>query len=217
MDKIKAEVIILSALFSLFLTACFGGGAVTGIEQSGEGAVGPQEIVNATEVIKFDPALIPLGDVAPIPGACVESSLVPGTYRCDLEAGGPAEPCFAIGGTRLICDPDPVAGTYRALIGPTNALPSITSPRPDSAVPFFVELADGMTCVFRTSPEPVIIGGISARYDCDEPYTYLLGEESGVFDKDAPLWMAGVYVLDPTTGESPSGKIPKDIVRVWIP
>lgn len=219
MDKIKAEGIILlalSALVALFLTACSNGAAVTGIEQSG-GAVGPQEIEGATEVVRFDPASIPLGDDEAVPGACAESAVVPGAYRCDLAAGDPAEPCFALGGTRLICGPDPVADTYRALVSPTNTLPSVLPPSPDRAVVFFVELDTGMTCIIRTAPEPVIIGGLAASYDCDQPYTYLLGDQNMVFGKDAPLWQAGVFTLDPATGASPSGKVPKGIVRVWIP
>jgi hypothetical protein len=211
---VKRQIGILVVL-AVALAACSGGAAVTGIEQSG-GAVGPQEIENATEVLKFDPASIPTGGDA-VPGACGESAVVPGTYRCEL-AEGVAEPCFPLGGTRLLCDPDPVAGTVAQLVSPTDSLPAIIPPSPDRAVVFFVELADGMTCAVRTAPEPVIVGGIAASYDCNAPYTYLLGEDqSFVFGKDAPTWEAGVYTLDPATGASPSGKVPKDIARVWIP
>ena len=200
----------------LALSACSNGVAVTGIEQSGEGVVGPQEIENATEVVKFDPASIPLGGDA-VDGECGASSIVPGAYLCVLETGETTEPCFALDGARLLCDPDPVAETYDVLVSATNTLPSIAPPPPDRTVVFFVELDDGMTCAIRTASEPVFVGGIAASYDCDAPYTYLLGEQARVFNRDAPVWRAGAYVLDPDTGESPSGEISKDILRAWIP
>lgn len=202
-------------IWLLALVACSGGRAVVDVEESGEGAVGPQEIKNATEVVRFDPASLPTSGDA-VPGACVESATVPGTYRCDLEAGGAAEPCFALGGTRLLCGPNPAAGTYVALVSPTNTLPSVAPSSPDRAVEFFVEMSSGMTCAIRTGPEPVIIGGIAARYDCSEPYTYILEGGQLTLDKSAPLWVAAVYTLDPATGES-SGKTPADIRRVWVP
>lgn len=202
------------AAVMLFLAACSNGAAVVGVEQSGPGAVGPQQIADATEVLKFDPASIPTsGD--PAGGACREWADVPGTYLCDL-ADGVAGPCFALGGARLICAPDPVANTYRALISPSGALPSVVPPSPDRAVPFFVQLTNDVTCVIRAAPEPVIIGGIEARYECNQPYTYVLGEGDSPFSQDAPLWEAGVYTLDPATGQS-SGKVPVGVRRVWIP
>jgi hypothetical protein len=206
--------ISISLLF--ILSACSGGAGVE-IEQSGEGVIGPQEIANATEVVKFDPASFPLDGREPAAGECAGSNIVMGTYSCVLEAGGIAEPCFPLDGARLLCDPDPVAETYDTLINATNPLPTVMPPSPDRTVVFFVELADGMTCAIRTTPEPVIIGGLAAGYDCDAPYTYLLGDQTRVFDRDAPVWRAGVYVLDPDTGQSPSGEIPKDILRAWIP
>lgn len=205
----------LCGVLVLLPVACSGGAAIVGVEQSGQGAVGPQQIEGATEVLKFDPTSIATqGD--PVADACRELAAVPGTYQCDL-ASEVAGPCFALGGTRLICGPNPVTGTYHALVGPTVALPSVAPPSPDRAVPFFVELANGVTCEFRVAPEPVIIGGIPALYECSEPYTYLLGEGGSAFSRDAPTWEAGLYTLDPDTGASPSGKVPVDVARVWIP
>lgn len=202
------------ALVLLFLAACSGGAAVVGVEQSGPGAVGPQEIADATEVVKFDPASIPAtGD--PVAGACREWSAVPGSYLCEL-ADAVVGPCFALGGARLGCRPDPVAGSYAALVSPDSPLPPANPPSPDRTVPFFVTLADGVTCTMRAAPEPVIIGGVEARYECSEPYTYVLGEGDPPFSQDAPLWEAGVYTLDPATGQS-SGKVPVGVSRVWIP
>jgi hypothetical protein len=209
--SVKQLIRILSVL-PLALAACGGGG----IEPTSEGAVGPQEIANATEVIKFDPTSIPTSGEA-APGACAASAIAPGTYRCELADGAPSEPCFALGGTQLVCGPDPVAGTVAHLVSPTSALPAVVPTSPDRTVPFFVELADGMTCAVRAAPEPVIIDGVAASYDCNAPYTYLLGEPAAVFNRDAPVWRAGVYLLDPATGQSPSGAIAKDVARVWIP
>lgn len=201
----------LSAVLMLLAVACSGG--ADGV--SPEGAVGPQEIKGATEVVRFDPASLPLSG-EPAPGACAASSIVPGAYRCELEDAAPAEPCFALGGTRLVCDPDPVAGTYRVLVSPTGALPSVAPPPPDRAVALFVELATGLTCAIRTTPEPVIVGGTAALYDCSEPYSYILDGGELTFDKDAPVWRAAVVTLDPATGEA-SGEAQTDVRRAWVP
>ena len=199
----------------VILVACSGGPGVASIEQSG-GEIGPQEIAGATEILKFDPVSIPVGDDEPVAGACEASAVVKGVYRCVLDDAA-ADPCFSIDGRRLLCNPDPVAGTYDVLVSAEDALPIISPPPLDEATVFFVELAGGLTCAIRTSAEPVIIGGVAANYECDQPYTYILGEGDPPFSKDAPIWWAGVYTLDPDTGESPSGKIPRDILRVWIP
>ena len=137
------------------------------------GAVGPQQITNATEVIKFDPTSIAVsGD--PASGTCAESSLVPGTHRCLPEGGQPTEPCFALGGTRLICRPNPVAGDYAVLISPAAPLPSVPPPSIDRAVIFFVELDSGLTCAIRAAAEPVVLDTGTAGYECATPYTCLL-------------------------------------------
>ncbi len=204
----------LAAILLLLLAACSGGAAVVGVEQSGQGATGPQKIENATQIVKFDPTSIATtGD--PVAGTCREWAAMPGTYQCDL-ANEVTGPCFALGGTQLVCRPDPVAGTYGALVAPGESLPPVVPPSPERTVPFFVELVDGVTCTLRVAPEPVIIGGIEARYECSQPYTYILGEGDSPFSHDAPLWEAGVYTLDPTTGQS-SGKVPVGVRRVWIP
>jgi len=193
----------------LLLTACSGDG-----EQAGQGATGPQKIENATQVVKFDPSSIP-ADSDPVTGTCREWAAVPGAYQCDL-ADRMIGPCFPQGGTRLICAPNPVAGTYGALVSPGESLPSVAPPAPEHVVAFFVELDGGVTCAMRAAPEPVIIGGIEARYECSEPYTYILGEGDAAFSHDAPLWEAGLHTLDPATGQS-SGEAPVGVRRAWIP
>lgn len=213
MIPFRQVLVIVLVLSAAMLAACGSGATVVGIDQSGAGgAVGPQQIAGATEVVKFDPANIPLGDRQPVGGTCAASAAVPGAYRCELDGGGAADPCFASSGARLICNPDPVAGSYQTLVTPGNPLPQVPAPPPDRQAHFFVELDGGRACALRTSPEPVIIGGVTALYDCNEPYTYLLG-----FEKSAPVWEAALYTLDPATGESPSGKVPVNVVRAWIP
>lgn len=216
MKPFRNSVIALFALACislLLLAACSTGTTVVGIEQSGDGgAVGPQMIVGATEVMKFDPASIPVADGEAVGGTCAGSTLVPGSYRCELETGGAAEPCFVAGDQRLICAPDPVAFTYGTLVSATGTLPLVPPPPPDRAVQFFIELDTGMTCAIRTGPEPVILGGVTALYDCNEPYTFLMG-----FEKSAPTWEAAIYTMDPVTGESPSGKVPVNVKRAWVP
>lgn len=215
MKPIKNSVAILLALSCLsfaLLAACSSGTTVVSVEQSGEGgAIGPQMIEGATEVVKFDPASIPLSGAA-VEGTCAASTLVQGTYRCELAAGGAAEPCFVVGDQRLLCGPDPVAQSYATLVNAGGKLPSVAPPSPDRAVEFFIELEDGMTCALRTGPEPVILAGVEAKYDCNEPYTFVMGLE-----RSAPAWEAAVYVLDPDTGESSSGELPVNVRRVWVP
>ncbi|RIK23855.1 MAG: hypothetical protein DCC51_02075 [Anaerolineae bacterium] len=214
MKSKTANVFVSLAALGVWLAACSGAG-VTSIEQSGEGATGPQKIENATTIIKFDPTSIALtGD--PVEGTCHELGVIPGTYRCDL-ASEVVGPCFALGATRLLCGPDPVHNTYAALVTPTGELPVVTLPSPDRTIPFFVALDNGMTCHYRAAPEPVIIGGVLAQYECDEPYTFLLGEGNLPFSRDTPLWEAGLYTLDPATGTSPSGKVPVNVLQVWVP
>jgi hypothetical protein len=199
--------LVLWLAFVLVVAGCGGG-----TPQGGE-VIGPQEIANATEVLKFDPSGIPLDGRDPVGGDCDALSAVPGTYFCVLEGGGSAAPCFAIDGERLMCDPNPVSGTYQILVSPDAPLPSVLQPSPDQAEVFLVELDGNVrTCVTHSGIEPVIIAGVVAQFDCDAPFTYLLGIE-----KSTPIWEAALYTLDPATGNSPSGKMPVDVVRAWIP
>jgi hypothetical protein len=200
-------VILLSAIFALVVAGC------GGTTPQGSGIIGPQEIANATEVLKFDPAGIPLDSREPVRGTCGALSAVPGTYFCVLDGGGAAAPCFTLGGERLMCGPNPVSQTYQILVSPDAPLPAVLPPSPDQAEVFFVELdSNTRTCVTHSGIEPVIIGGVAAQFDCDAPFTYLLGIE-----KSTPIWEAALYTLDPATGNSPSGKVPVDVVRAWIP
>lgn len=214
MNNKTASVLVGLFALGIWLAACSGAG-ITGIEQSGDGATGPQKIENATTITRFDPTSIAISG-EPVEGTCHELAAIPGTYRCDL-ANRVVGPCFALDATRLLCGPDPAHNTYTALVTPTGDLPAVAAPSPDRTMPFFVALGNGMTCHYRAAPEPVIIGGIIAQYECDEPYTFLLGEGEPPFSHDAPLWEAGLYTLDPATGTSPSGKVPVSVLQVWIP
>ena len=75
---------------------------------------------------------------------------------------------------------------------------------------FFVQLRDGPTCAIRTGPEPVIVGGAAATFDCDAPYTYLT-----TLDKSGPTWRAMLSTLDPATGAA-SGTL-MEVARAWVP
>jgi hypothetical protein len=200
-------ITIVFPIIALVVVGCGGG-----TSQVSE-IVGPQEIANATEVLKFDPSGIPLDGRDPVSGTCGALSAVPGTYFCVLDGGGSMAPCFALAGERLLCDPNPVSGTYQTLVSPDAPLPAVLPPSPDQAEVFFVELDGSVrTCVTHSGIEPVIIAGVVAQFDCDAPFTYLLGIE-----KSTPIWEAALYTLDPATGNSPSGKVPVDVVRAWIP
>ena len=202
---VKCAIGVMAAL-ALALVAC-GGGATADPPAA---AVGPQQIVGATELLPFDPATFPAGDGPAVGGVCAASAVVPGTYRCELDGGGVDEPCFALSGARLVCAPNPVAGTARTLVSPSAALPPLQPPPPEEVAAFFVALRDGPTCAIRTGPEPVIFGGVTATFDCDAPYTYLT-----TIDKSGPTWRAMLSTLDPATGTS-SARL-TDVARVWIP
>jgi hypothetical protein len=217
MDGMRVRLhfaIIVLTLF--FLTACIGRTTVFDVEPAGDSLVGPQEIVGATEVLRFDATSIPAGETEGEPGECQASSAVSGAYRCVLETDELVEPCFTRDGGALICDPDPVALTFAALVHPSNALPQVAPPPPDRSVIFFVELDTEMTCALRTTPEPVIIDGLAALYDCDTPYTYILDGGELTFDRSAPSWTVTVHTLDPETSEA-AGQAPASVARAWIP
>ena len=211
MLRFRPAPFLVLFMLAFAASACSSDAAVVGIDQSG-GATGVQEIQKATEILKFDPASIPLNDSEPVSGTCGASTAAPGAYRCELADASVVEPCFVLSDARLLCDPDPVAGDVQTLVDHAGPLPQVPAQPLDRQVQFFIELADGRTCQLRTTPEPVVIGGIVALFDCNEPYTYVLGIEQA-----APLWEAAVFTLDPATGQSPSGKVPVDVVRAWIP
>ena len=173
--------------------------------------IGPQEIVGATELLPFDATTFPAGNDAAVGGTCAASAVVPGTYRCELDTGGADEPCFALGATRVVCGPNPVAGSARTLVSPSAPLPALLPPPPDQRTEFFVQLRDGPTCAIRTGPEPVIVGGAAAIFDCDAPYTYLT-----TLDKFGPTWRTTMVTLDPATGGA-SATTTSDIARAWVP
>lgn len=204
------------AFIGLFsLAACGGAGGTPGQGDPSSDAVGPQQIPNATEVIKFDPAAMAVsGD--PTAGVCVESSFVPGTYRCQPDAGDPAEPCFALGGARLICRPDPVTGAVGSLISPSAPLPSVVPPSIDRAIVFFVELDTGQTCAIRAAAEPVVLDVGTASFECNTPYTYLVGDATTTLNDNTPQWTTTVYTLDPATGGASTGTA-AGVRRAWIP
>ena len=196
----------VAAALALALVAC-GGDAPAGGPIA---TAGPQQIVGATELLPFDATTFPAGDGPAVGGVCVASAVVPGAYRCELDGGGADEPCFALGGTRLVCGPNPVAGNYRALVSPSAALPAAAPPPPEDRLEFFVALRDGPTCAIRTGPEPVIVGGAAATFDCDAPYTYLT-----TLDKSGPTWLVILSTLDTATGAA-SGTL-MEVARAWVP
>lgn len=203
MNRVRLLLIPLSLL--LALAACFGGGNGA----TNDPPPGPQAIAGATEIVKFNPAALPINGQA-VAGTCDASALLPGAYRCQWD-GGADEPCFAPSGARLVCGPDPAAGTYRALVALDAPPPPLAALSPDQQVEFFVELADGQTCARRVSPEPVMLDGTPAAFDCAAPFTYL-----PALDKSAPTWQATPLALDPATGQV-AASAPVAVVRAWIP
>lgn len=175
------------------------------------GPIGPQEIVGATELLPFDATTFPTGNDAAVAGTCAASAVVPGAYRCELETGDVDEPCFPLGGTRLVCGPNPVTGSARVFVSPGAPLPSVQPPPPDQRTEFFIQLREGPGCAIRTGPEPVIVGGAAATFDCDAPYTYLT-----TLDKSGPTWRATLVTLDPATGGA-SATVTSDVARAWVP
>jgi hypothetical protein len=203
----RESALLAAALsFLLALASCSNEAAVVGTETSGSPAPAGGQL---TTISRFDPATIPVAGEA-VPGTCAASSAVVGAYRCTAE-NALFDPCFALADGRLICSPNPVSQTYAALIDPGGALPAAAAPDAD-ANPFLIELeGDVRVCALRTAAEPVSVGGVVALYDCDAPYTYVVG-----FEKAQPYWEAAVFVLDPNTGAW-SGKLPRTVLRAWTP
>lgn len=202
----EAAFLAVALSFLLTLASCSNDAAVVGIETSGGAAPAGGQ---ATTFSRFDPATIPLIGEA-IPGTCEASAAVASAYRCTAE-NTLFDPCFALADGRLICSPNPVSQTYAVLIDPGGALPVADAPDAD-ANPFLIELeGEVQVCALRTAAEPVSVGGVVALYDCDAPYTYVVG-----FEKAQSLWEAAVFVLDPNTG-SWSGKLPRPVLRAWTP
>ncbi len=202
---VKCATTGILAILAFALVAC--GGAT---DDPPAAVVGPQQIVGATELLPFDPATFPAGNSPAVGGRCAASTLVPGAYRCELDGGGADEPCFALGGARLVCGPNPVAGSARTLVSPAVPLPPAQPAPPEQVAAFFVELRDGPTCAIRTGPEPVIVGGATATFDCDTPYAFLT-----TIDQSGPTWRAMLTTLDPATSTTAARLT--DVARAWVP
>lgn len=208
--RIRNRLVVVGMMAVMAMAAACGGSTVVGVEQTGGGDPGEP----ATELIRFDADSFPLDEsVAAVDGMCVPSQAVPGSYRCRTEADGQTvDPCFGLSSGDLVCEPNPVDGSYTLQLRPTGPLPAL-SRVPEDAEPFFLELdGDAGPCVAHTGIEPVLLAGIPARYDCAEAYTYVLG-----FEKSTPVWDAAVVVLDPATGDSTVGGIPTAVLRAWRP
>ena len=142
MLRFRPALFAVLFLLTFAMVACSSDATVVGIDSSG-GATGPQEIQEATEILKFDPASIPLDGREPVSGTCGASAAAPGAYRCELADASVAEPCFVLSDAQLLCDPDPVAGDFQTLVDHAGPLPQVPAQPLDRQVHFFVELADG--------------------------------------------------------------------------
>jgi hypothetical protein len=166
-----------------------------------------------TQVIPFDPASIAVNENQPVlGGTCADSVAVPraGAYRCDLENGGVGDPCFVVAEDQLMCEPNPVFGSYQALVAVTGPLPETVSTAAEP-VPFFLDIgSDKPPCSKRD--ETFEVSGHTVTYNCQAPGAFVVGE----LDKSGPIWLAQYITTDAQSTQVTYGPESSDVLRAWV-
>ena len=170
------------------------------------------EPVPTTEIIVFDPnAFETDSNRAPVQGLCQTSTYVPGAYQCSTENGATLDPCFARSDNTLVCNPNPVFGSYSQVVTPTESLPE--SSQTGEPVSFYLELAgNNPPCQIRTTGNGYEIAGKPVTYNCDAPAAWILGP----LDTSQPAWVAEYVITNPSTGEVTYGPTPLSVSRAWF-
>ena len=168
---------------------------------------------SGTEIIPFDPASIAVNDSQPVlDGTCAASVAVPraGAYRCDLENGGVGDPCFVVEGDLLICEPNPVFGSYQALVTVTEPLPQTVSTVAEP-VPFFLDIGSNKPpCAKRA--ETFEVSGHTVTYTCQAPGAFIVGE----LDTSGLTWVAQYITTDTQSTQVTYGPEASDVLRAWV-
>jgi hypothetical protein len=164
-------------------------------------------------VIAFDPTSIAIDENRPVFEATCEASITvprPSAFRCTFESGGVGDPCFVIKDETLICGPNPVHGSYQALVTATEPLPEGNGVGSEPFI-FYVDLgADMAPCGRR--PEPFRVGEQVVTYGCQAPGAWIVGE----LDRSRETWVAQHITTDTQLTQITSGPEPKDVARAWV-
>jgi hypothetical protein len=164
-------------------------------------------------VIPFDPGSIARSENQPLLGGTCEASVVvprAGAYKCALSNGGTGDPCFVVEDNILICGPNPVHGSYQAMVEATMPLPQAIVVA-DKAVPFYLDLGlDKPPCAKRA--EPLEISGQAATYACQAPGAWIVGEP----DTSKATWVAQYITTDTQATQITYGPEASDVVRAWV-
>lgn len=175
--------------------------------------LGGAESGSRSEIILFDPASIPLNNGQPVfDGTCTASVVVPraGAYRCEFENGGVGDPCFAVEGDRLMCEPNPVFGSYQALVAVKEPLPEAQT-TVEEPVPFFLDIGSNKPpCAKRA--EPFEVSGYTVTYTCHAPGAFIVGD----LDTSAATWTADYITTDTQSTQVTYGPESSDVVRAWV-
>ncbi len=173
----------------------------------------PATTMSGTQVISFDPASLPANpSQAPVPGTCEASERVPraGAYRCTTEGGGVFDPCFSVGAGILGCGPNPVMGSWAAVVQSTGALPE-TVDRASQPVAFYLDLGSSYPPCSAGTTAPKELNGQVVTFTCQAPGAWILGP----LDTSTARWSAQ-YVTTDTQGETvTSGPTAADVAQAW--
>lgn len=168
----------------------------------------------STEVILFAPdSIAPAPDQQPVPGTCAPSSLLPrpGAFRCTTAAGAIFDPCFALSaGALLGCDPNPVAGTYAALVTPNEPLPATTGE--SDPLPFYVNLGPSKPLCAIGPDTPKELLGQPVTFACQAPGAWIVGP----LQMQQPTWLADYTVTDSAGTEVTYGPEASAVVQAWV-
>ena len=155
---------------------------------SASGGVAEGATENDTQVIAFNPSTFGTGTDTITPpdslGSCEASGVLPrpNAYSCTTEAGARHDPCFVIAafnyqsssGSQLGCSPDPISGSWGAIVRVNGALPEIPAPALDPIV-FFVSLGSAYPGCERIEPKRPL-GAETISFQCKAPGAVLVDD-----------------------------------------
>ena len=134
----------------------------------------------------------------------------PGAFRCTFEQGGVGDPCFVIADQTLICGPNPVLGSYQAVVTTADPLP-VGSGSAGDPFAFYLDLgANRAPCARRA--EPFAVGDYMVTYGCQSPGTWIVGE----LDTSGSTWSAQWITTDVQATRVTHGPEQKVILRAWV-
>jgi hypothetical protein len=185
-------------------------------EQTKDTSQSPLLEEQATRVIDFDPATIPVNEQPdPQPAQCGPSVVIPsaGAYRCSTQSGGAPDPCFVVKDDNILaCNPNPAFGFWSgALLQATNQLPPAPS-QPSEPVIFYLDIgSNNPPCEKRSPEQPLTVAGQPVSFTCQAPGAWVIGP----IDNGQPTWTVQ-YVITSSDGSSVTyGPTTTPIVWAW--